>query len=132
MIKTMRASLAFVAVVAAVLLVPACSSQKPQAAESVPNTPFVRYSVSGQAVIVISAKTPFDDDPKAREAFLGWFKRGFETGLARRIPLRIEWQPTTVGEAGRRGYELGLEQGTQFWEKKLPRNSQQTALIPRG
>ncbi len=108
----------------------ACHSPKREAGPA-PEGPFVRYSVSGNAVAVAQAVTPFDAQPREREAFLGWFKRGFETGYTGGAPLMIEWDETPVARAGRRGYEFGLDEGKRFRnESKDPGRAEHTAQIP--
>jgi hypothetical protein len=136
MIQAMRTLALSMVAVAGMLVLSGCRSQDGQGAPGVqgePGGPFVMYSVSGQAVKVISAKTPFDDNPAAREAFLRWFERGFETGLAGKAPLMVEWSQTPVAQAGRRGYDLGLEEGTKFKvSHDTSSQSSRTALIPPG
>jgi ribosome modulation factor len=128
MIETMRRSCVFVVVVAAVFGLSACRSTN---APNPQTGPFVKYSVSGQSVTVISAKTPFDDSPAVRDAFLRWFKRGFETGLAGKQPLMIEWQETPEGRAGQRGYDSGMDEGAKYREtRKASSQSVRTAPIP--
>ena len=130
MIKIMRTSPVFVVVVAVVLFLSGCKSQNAQTVEDTRLTPFVKYSVSGQSASIVSANTPFDDNPKAREAFQKWFKRGLETGLAGDPPLMIEWQGTPEGRAGQRGYDLGQEEGRRFREDKKSPRGLQTVPIP--
>lgn len=108
---------------AAILALASCRS---------PAGPFVRYAVSDHAVTVTAAVTPFDQSTRARESFLHWFKRGFETGLAGKAPLMIDWTDTPEGKAGRQGYDFGLEQGAALREQKTPGPSSGTVLIPPG
>ncbi len=93
--------------------------------------PFLTYSVSGRIVTVVSAVTPYDSTPQAREGFLHWFKRGFETILAGQSPLLIEWANTPEAEAGRKGYDFGMDEAERYTRKeKGPQPSLQTTVIP--
>ncbi len=117
--------------VAAVWLA-ACSAPSGKA-PATPEGPFVRYSVTGSAVTIATAVTPFDAEPKEREAFLHWFQRGFDTGFAGHAPLMIEWADTPVARAGRQGYEFGLAEGERLRKEGAgPDRSPQTAPIPPG
>ena len=84
----------------------------------------MEYTVSGQSLSVVSAATPYDANQKVRDAFLHWFQRGFETALSGQAPLMIEWQHTPEGEAGRKGYDLGLDEGEGY--RKHPKSSDQS------
>ena len=88
------------------------------------------YSVSARAVAVVSAVTPYDRDPEVRDAFLRWFKRGFDTVLAGDPPLMIEWNTTAKGRAGRSGYDFGMDEAERFLKHKLPDRSPHTVPIP--
>jgi hypothetical protein len=114
------------ALTAAVLLLSACPSPKPAAALA---GPFVRYSVSGQSMSIISAVTPFDGQPGVRDAFLHWFQRNFETVLAGREPVMIEWANTPEAQAGRRGYDLGIA-AAQTYLKNRMRSGQSVQITP--
>jgi hypothetical protein len=93
----------------------------PEAPEApAPAGPHVTYAVHGRAAEVLSAVTPYDDVPEAREAFLAWFKRGFETAAARREPLRVEWERSPAGQAASRGYALGLDEGGRWLAEGKP------------
>jgi hypothetical protein len=114
------------AMVAAIALLATCRApQKPAG-------PFVQYSVSSQTVTVVAAVTPYDDNPKAREAFLHWFKRGFEVGFAGKAPPMIEWNDTLEAKAGRRGYDFGIEEGERCrgMQKTPNQQSMRTTPIP--
>jgi len=87
------------------------------------------YSVSDEGVSVVSAVTPYDFEPEVRNAFLHWFKRGFDTVLAGDPPLMIEWDITAKGRAGRRGYDFGMDEAERFMKKKAPKQSLQTTAI---
>jgi hypothetical protein len=116
--------------IAAILSLSACTSPKP--AET-PDGPFVRYSVSGKAVSIVLAVTPFDGEPEVSAAFLHWFQRGFETVLAGREPLRIEWDITPAAKAGRRGYDFGMDEAERYLKKTTaPSQLPQTVPIPPG
>jgi hypothetical protein len=130
MIHTFRTSLVPLALTAAALLLSACTAPKPAQA---PEGPFIRYSVSGQAVSIVSAVTPFDGQPGVRDAFLHWFKRGFKTVLAGRQPLRIEWDVTPAAKAGRRGYDFGMDEAERYLKNgKEPNQPLLTTPIPPG
>jgi hypothetical protein len=89
------------------------------------------YTVSGQVVTVVSAVTPYDSSPPAREAFLHWFKRGFETVLAGRSPLMIEWDVTPEARAGQSGYDFGMDEAARYLKVgKKTDQPQQSAPIP--
>jgi hypothetical protein len=93
----------------------------------------LKYSVSDQTVTVVSAVTPYDSDPQLREAFLHWFKRGFEITLAGKPPLMIEWDVTPQAKAGRRGYDFGTDEAARYLKRdKSADQSVQTAPIPPG
>lgn len=79
---------------------------------------YLKYSVSDSAVTVVSAATPYDSNPQAKEAFLNWFKRGFETVLKGKPPLMIEWSVTPVAEAGRKGYDFGMDEAEKYLKKE--------------
>jgi len=88
------------------------------------------YTVSDQGIAVISAVTPYDSQPEVRNAFLKWFKRGFDTVLSGSSPLMIEWDTTAKGRAGQRGYDLGMGEAEKFMQKKASSQSLQTTSIP--
>lgn len=96
------------------------------AAGDAPDTPFVKYSVSGQVLTIVSAVTPYDPRPHLKDVFLDWFKRGFETVLAGKPPLLIEWDFTPEGRAGRSGYDLGISEA-----EKLLKNGKTSGQMPR-
>lgn len=91
--------------------------------------PHINYQVLQETVAVVSAVTPYDSDRKVREAFLHWFKRGFETVLKGNSPLMIEWLDSPEGKAGQSGYDLGMDEAARYVKKK-PQQSLQTAPIP--
>ncbi|MFH2012904.1 MAG: hypothetical protein ABIJ37_09440 [Pseudomonadota bacterium] len=93
-------------------------------------TPHVKYTVTAQSVTISSAVTHYDFDTKARQAFLSWFKRGFETVLAGKPPMMITWRETTEGEAGRKGYELGMDEGEKYLKNPVAFKSLQIIQIP--
>ena len=89
------------------------------------------YSVSGRIVTVVSAVTPYDSIPQTREAFLHWFKRGFETIMNGRPPLMIEWANTPEAEAGQKGYDFGMDEAGRYMRKeKESQPSLQTTALP--
>ena len=91
----------------------------------------VSYRVKGESVTVVSAVTPFDSNPAAREAFVKWFKKGFEATLKGKEPMRVEWERNQIGQAGSRGYDVGLDEGERFRaEPKQSNQSLQTTPIP--
>ncbi|MEW6616070.1 MAG: hypothetical protein AB1401_11500 [Thermodesulfobacteriota bacterium] len=93
----------------------------------------VKYTIAAQSVIVSSAVTRYDFDAKARHAFLYWFKRGFETVLAGKPQMMITWEETTEGEAGRKGYDLGMSEGEKYMQSPKATNQPvQTTPIPPG
>ena len=94
---------------------------------------YLKYSVSGHTVTVIAAVTPYDSDPPLQEAFLHWFKRGFETTLAGKPPLMIEWDVTPKAKAGQRGLDFGTDEAARYLKRnKAADESVQTAPIPPG
>jgi hypothetical protein len=97
-----------------------------------PNSGYhLKYSVSEQTITVVAAVTPYDSNPQAKEAFLHWFKRGFETVLTGKPPLMIEWDVTPEARAGRRGYDFGMDEAERFLKnEKEPNQSLQTTPIP--
>ncbi|PKN19338.1 MAG: hypothetical protein CVU71_07460 [Deltaproteobacteria bacterium HGW-Deltaproteobacteria-6] len=102
-----------------------------RAAGDTADPPYIKYSVSDQEATIVSAATPYDSDPKARDAFLHWFKVGFHTVLNGASPLMIEWQNSPEGKAGRRGYDFGMDEAEKYLkEKKEPRQLLQTMPIP--
>lgn len=80
----------------------------------IPDGLFVKYSVEGESVRVVSAVTPFDSNGKAREVYLRWFKRGVETVIMGNQPLDVEWQQSPEGQAGQQGYYIGMKEGGAF------------------
>ena len=92
----------------------------------------VTYSVSDRAVTVFAAVTPYDADAQVRNAFLHWFKRGFDTVLAGEPPLMIEWDSTPKAMAGRRGYDFGMDEAERFLKRKAPGQAPYTVPIPPG
>jgi len=101
------------------------------AAEDVASGCQLKYSVSGQTIRVVAAVTPYDSYPQAKEAFLHWFKRGFESVLAGKPPLMIEWAATPEAIAGRRGYDFGMDEAEKYLKKsKELQQLPQTVPIP--
>jgi hypothetical protein len=93
--------------------------------------PSLSYSVSGRIVTVVSAVTPYDSNPPAREGFLHWFKRGFETIVTGKSPLLIEWANTPEAEAGRKGYDFGMDEAERYMRKERgAQPSLQTTVMP--
>ena len=91
----------------------------------------LKYSASGQTVTVVAVVTPYDSNPQAKEAFLHWFKRGFEIVLGGKPPLMIEWAATPEAMAGRRGYDFGMNEAEKFLKKsKEIQQLPQTIPIP--
>jgi len=88
------------------------------AAPKADNRDPVRYSVAGTAVTIVSAQTPYDADVRARDAFLHWFKRGFETVLSGKAPMMISWEDSLRGRAGRDGYDLGMEEAEKYLKNR--------------
>ena len=43
--------------------------------------PFVKSSIAGQSIRIVTAVRPFDSNEEVREAFLNRFERGVETVL---------------------------------------------------
>jgi hypothetical protein len=114
-----------------VILIAVFLSVSYSAANEVTDTHYLEYSVSGQLITVASAVTPYDANPKARDAFLYWFKRGFETALIGISPLMIEWKDSPEGKAGQRGYDFGMDEAERYLKKKKDSNrSLQTTPIP--
>jgi len=98
-----------------VLLLASCS------APMIPDGPFVKYSIAGQSIRIVTAVTPFDSNEKARKAFLHWFERGFETVLLGKQPMHVEWQQSAEGQAGQQGYDIGMQEGeTYLKDRKAP------------
>jgi hypothetical protein len=125
--KPMRALPVFIVFLFAV---PAVSAQ---AAGGTTAPYFLKYSVSDRVVTVVSAVTPYDPNPRARDAFLHWFKRGLETLFAGTPSLMITWDITPEGKAGREGYDFGMDEAERYLKKeKNPSRSLQTAPIPLG
>lgn len=121
----MRTLPVFVTLIAAILPL-SCS-----AADEATDTHYLKYSVSDQLVTVISAVTPYDSNPKARDAFIHWFKRGFETVLTGMSPLMVEWKESLEGKAGQRGYDFGMDEAEIYLKKKRePNQSLRTTRIP--
>jgi hypothetical protein len=77
------------------------------------SAPELTYVFEKGTVTVVSARTPYDDAPEIREAFLHWFVDGFEAGL-NGSHIMAEWQHNAVGRAAQQGYECGHEQGERF------------------
>jgi hypothetical protein len=88
------------------------------AADGTTGKHFLKYSVSNGDVTVVEAVTPYDSDPQAKEAFLNWFKRGFETVLKGKPPLMVEWGVTSVAYAGRDGYDFGMDEAERYLKKE--------------
>ncbi len=88
------------------------------------------YTVSDQGIAVISAVTPYDSEQQVRNTFLKWFKRGFDTVLSGTSPLRIEWDTTAKGQAGRHGYDFGMEEAEIFLREKASGQAPRTIPIP--
>ncbi len=112
MSPSVRPSCIAAAVLAGVFFFWACAA--PKADRDAP----VRYSVAGAAVTVVSAQTAYDADIRAREAFLHWFKRGFETVLSGKAPMMITWEDSLRGRAGREGYDLGMEEAEKYLKNR--------------
>ena len=110
-------------------ILPLCSA----AGDAATGGHHLKYSVSGQTVTIVSAVTAYDSDPSLREAFLHWFKRGFEITLNGKPPLMIEWDVTAQAKAGRRGYDFGTDEAARYLKQgKAAGQSVQTAPIPPG
>lgn len=123
----MRTFSTFVALIAVAAILPLSCS----AADKATDTHYIKYSVSNQFVTVVSAATPYDSNSKTRDAFLHWFKRGFDTILTDTSPLMVEWQNSPEGKAGRRGYDFGMDEAAIYLKKKkVPNQSLQTTPIP--
>ena len=116
----------------AIILAVFLSPPAPRAADDTAPLWFMSYSVSDRAARVVSAVTPYDDSPAARNAFLRWFKRGFDTILTGRQPLMVEWNTAPEAKAGRRGYDFGMDEAKRYLEKPGPRQPLQTIPIPPG
>ena len=127
MISAIRKFCAIVTMVVVVFLLSACVTPKAL------RTPHVKYTVVDQSVTVASAVTHYDLDAKAREIFLYWFKRGFETVFAGKSPMMITWGETIEGEAGREGYDFGMNEGERYMQnpKKLNQSLQTSPIPPR-
>jgi hypothetical protein len=92
---------------------------------------FIKYGVSKQKAIIISASTPYDSSIKARDAFLHWFVRGFEAVLTGRAPMVVEWKDSPEGKAGQKGYDFGMDEAERYLKlKEKPDNSIIIAPIP--
>ena len=102
------------------------------AADDAIETHYVKYSVSEHSVKVVSAVTPYDSNQKVRDAFLHWFKRGFDTVLTGSAPLMVEWADSPEGKASQRGYDFGMDEAERYLKKKEPNQSLQTTSIPAG
>ena len=97
-----------------------------------PGSWYVNYTVSGRALSIVSAVTPYDSDQTVRDSFLHWFQRGFEGVIAGEAPLMIEWQDTPQGDAGQKGYEIGLDEGEAYMKnQKSPNPSPQISRTAR-
>jgi len=88
------------------------------------------YTVSDQGVTVLSATTPYDSETEIRDAFLKWFKRGFDTIVSGASPLMLEWDTTAKGRAGRHGYDLGMEEAEIFLREKASGQAPRAIPIP--
>lgn len=97
------------------LLTPAFGGET---AKPVFGAPQIKYEVLQGTVTVVSALTPYDSDETGREAFLKWFKRGFETVLQGNPPLMIEWLDSPEGRAGRSGYDSGMDEAERYLKGK--------------
>lgn len=89
----------------------------------------IKYQVIQKNLTIFTAVTPYDSDLKVREAFLNWFKRGFETVLKGHSPLMIEWLDSPEGKAGQIGYDLGMDEAGRHLNKE-PESSLQSVPIP--
>jgi hypothetical protein len=108
----------FVALIATVVILPlSCST-----ADAANDTHYIKYSVSDQLVSIVSATTPYDSNPKARDAFIHWFERGFNTVLTGKTPLMIEWKNSLEGKAGQRGYDFGMNEAERYLKKQKETN----------
>lgn len=91
----------------------------------------LKYSVSGRDLTIVSSVTPYESDRKAKDAYLYWFKRGFEAVIAGKPPLMVEWGDTTAAAAGRKGYDSGMAEADRYLKKdKAQRQSVQVIPIP--
>jgi hypothetical protein len=101
------------------------------AADGATGRHYLKYSVSDRDVTVVEAVTPYDSDPQSKEAFLNWFKRGFGTVLKGKPPLMIEWGVTAAANAGREGYDFGIDEAERYLKKeKGSSRSLHVVLIP--
>jgi hypothetical protein len=101
------------------------------AANGVTGGYYLKYSLSDREVTIVAAVTPYDSDPQSKEAFLNWFKRGFDTVIKGKPPLMVEWGVTAVANAGREGYDFGMDEAKRYLKKEKGSNrSLQIVPIP--
>lgn len=127
--KTMKKHILLFTVFAA--FIPFAAPFSIPAAEDAAGGYHLKYSVSGRDLTIVSSVTPYDSDRKTKDAYLYWFKRGFEAVIAGKPPLMVEWGNTPAAAAGRKGYDYGIEEADRYLKKdKGERESLQTFPIP--
>ncbi len=102
-------------IVILVLQIPAFGGD---AAKPIVRNSHIKYQVVQNNLTIFTAVTPYDSDLKVREAFLNWFKRGFETVLKGHSPLMIEWLDSPEEKAGQIGYDLGMDEAGRYLNKE--------------
>jgi len=81
-------------------------------------------------VTVVASRTPYDQNPKQREAYLFGFKWGFENAITSKLVF-AHYERSAIGEASEAGYVHGWKEGQAYLARKQERPND-NALLQGG